>query len=117
MRVVIESNLLKDTWAIYIFEKVGDSLYQGKIRKDHSVELEKVANYEPSNTKGNPNIKPLFVMDGICAEQFFTALIDEMKHKGFMRYNDKPQVDHLKAVQDHLEDMRELVFKKGHEKQ
>ena len=117
MRVVIESNLLKDTFAIYVFEKTRDSLYQGKIGEDHLVELEKVANYKPLDIKGNPNIKPLFVMDGCLAEQFFTALVDEMKHKGFMRYNDKPQVDHLKAVQDHLEDMRELVFKKGHEKQ
>jgi hypothetical protein len=62
---------------------------------------------------GELGIKPFLQVDGLDhkAEEFFAALAKELSRLGFRDDSEEKQLaDVLKAKEEHLQDMRKLIF-------
>jgi len=82
--------------SVYITKKENGKYYNGKINwKEMKI--------------GEVRAEPAFSIHEENIKLFVDNLLDELKREGLLK--NKPNEDQYKAINDHLSDMRKLVFK------
>ena len=107
IRVRIEQDWGRDGYNIFITEKTNNRLFSARPAE---LVMEEVSEYRPG---GEVNIKPFLTVGAFFPrEDFLAALAKELARLGFRETKDEEQLkDVLKVKDDHLQDMRKLVFK------
>ena len=108
IRVHIEPEWGRDSFAVHVLEKLSN----GRMFSARPAELvmDEVSEYRPG---GELNTPPFLRVDAFLGQgEFFAALAKELARLGFRDSKDEEQAkDVLKAKEDHLQDLRKLVFK------
>lgn len=109
LKVWIERDIGTNQYGIYLAQKIsqGGQLF---VAKPVKLEMLEISDYEPF--KGI-KIEPFLKLDGIIAYNLLAQLAKALSDIGFKVASDKSEMEKvLDAVKYHLEDMRQLVFKK-----
>ena len=95
-----------DQYDFHIYEKRRDELFVAKPVKIEMVRIRKI--------DGMPrDLVPFLRIDGIHANELLPAIVDALASHGYKPPTNEEELKSiLKATQFHLEDMRELVFRK-----
>jgi len=96
-----------DQYDLHIYETWEDQLF---VAKPVKIEMVKIAKPRSGRL---PDLVPFLRIDGIYANDFLPALMESLALHGYKPPTDEEELKSiLKATQFHLEDMRELVFRK-----
>lgn len=102
LEIHLERNIYKGAWEFFVFERLDDQKIPYKITVEKLNAIDILTEVNPSMTFRMPESQLKDIIDKICT-CFSKA--------GFLVQN-KEALDELKATKYHLEDMRQLVFKK-----
>ncbi len=101
--IEVERAMISDTLNIYMAYES-----QGVITTFKSVELV----MEPKPMKHGTMVAPTMSIPGMFAREFPMKMIDALTRKGYKSISDSKTEGLLEATKYHLQDMRNLVFKK-----
>ena len=109
MKVRIERDWARDSYSIHFYQKQGSRLF---VVRPMEFVVDEVSEYRPGCDLAD-KIPPALRVDGIEVPDLFANLAKELARLGFKDTEDVRQLtDVLKAKNEHLEDMRKLVFSK-----
>ena len=107
MKVRIETDWSTGEYHVYLYEKYGDRLFVGK---PMDLVMEEVSDYRPGKCLVG-KLPPALRLGREMASNLFAELVKELTSLGFKNSkNEEALTDVLKAKNEHLEDMRKLVF-------
>lgn len=106
IKVFLEKSAWKDSLSVYIFDydEISGKRYLIQFGKHHT-SLKEVQPY-------SGNIEPSFRLDGHSSQGFLKAMCEAAADWGIKLESDLKREGKLEAVEKHLKDMRQLVFKK-----
>lgn len=109
MNIKIDHDWTTGRFSIHVLQRTGNRIYSAE---PAALTMREVGDYAPGASLKD-RIKPWLEIDQMVAAEFFSALAAELARMGFTAPDPekKNQADAMKMMDNHLQDMRRLVFK------